>query len=299
MGTGTARQITAPHLGLLVLIMAIWGMNFAAAKIGLEVLPPIFMVALRWSLVGLVLAPFVPRPHGRWGRVFLISMTLGLVHFALMFTGLRHLDAATAAIAIQLQVPFAALLAAVLFRDTLGWRRAIGMAIAFVGVGIIAGEPRLDGQYAALAMVIAAACVWSIANMQIKMLGDIDGLTLNAWIGVFAAPQLFLASWLLEEGQLAALRTIDGAAILSVLYQVVFVVIFAYGLWYRLLRRYDVNQVMPFILLVPVFGVLSGILVLGEALSLQFIAGGALTLFGVGILVVRRPRLVAPEAERI
>jgi O-acetylserine/cysteine efflux transporter len=216
-----------------------------------------------------------------------------------MFTGLRDIDASTAAIAIQLQVPFAALLSAVIFKDAIGWRRALGLAIAFIGVALIAGEPRLDGHYLALAMVISAACIWSVANIQIKLMGDVDGLTLVAWIGVFATPQIALGSYLLEDGQMAALAAADWRAWASVVFQAVFVVGIGYGGWYWLLKRYAVNQVMPFMLLMPVFGVASGVAFLDEPVTLALVGGAALTILGVGIIILRRPKLVAPEAERV
>lgn len=287
------------HLLLLVVVMVLWGLNFVAGKIALEVLPPIFLMALRWGLIAVVLAPFVAPPRGRWLPVYLVSLTLGLLHFSLMFTGLRDLDAGIAAIAIQLQVPFAALLAAVLFNDRLGWRRAAGMAIAIAGVAIIAGEPRLDGRYLALGMVILAACIWSVASIQIKLMGEIEGMTLNAWIGVFAAPQLLLASLALESGQGAALAAITWPVVLSILYQAILVVGVGYGLWYHLLRLYPVNQIMPAILLVPVVGVLSGVAYLGEPLTPAVVIGGLVTLLGVGIIILRRPRAAAPETERV
>ena len=291
--------IAPAHLLLFVMIAVIWGLNFVVAKIGLAQLPPILFMTLRWGLVAVLLVPFVKPPRGRWREVILISFTLGFLHFALMFTGLREIDAGAAAIAIQLQVPFAAVLAAIFFRDKLGWRRALGMATAFAGVAIIAGEPRIEGHYLALAMVIAAACIWSVANIQIKMMGEIDGLVLNAWIGVFATPQLLIASLLLEEGHLDALAAADWRAYLSVVYQAVFVVGIAYVAWYWLLNRYEVNQVMPFLLLIPVFGVLSGVVFLGEPLTLALVGGGLLTVLGVGVITLRRPKLVAPEAERV
>lgn len=294
--TPTIRPL---HLLLFLLVMLIWGGNFVVAKIGLMQIPPILFMTLRWALVAILLVPFVKPPRGHWGAVFLISVTLGFLHFALMFTGLRDIDASTAAISIQIQVPFAALLAAIFFHDKLGWRRALGMAISFAGVAIIAGEPRLDGNYLALAMIIAAACIWSVANIQIKMLGEIDGLTLNAWVGLFATPQLALASLVLEEGQFAALAAADWRAFAAVLYQAIVVVVIGYGIWYWLLHRYRVNQVMPFMLLMPVFGVLSGVLFLDESLTLAFLAGGILTVLGVGIITLRRPKLVAPETERV
>lgn len=291
--------IRPAHVALFVLITVLWGLNFAIGKIGLEQLPPIMFVALRWAMVGIFLAPFVKAPRGKWRQVFMVSFTLGLLHFSLMFAGLREIDAGTAAIAIQLQLPFAALLAARIFHDRLGWRRALGMAVAFAGVAIVAGGPRLEGHYLALAMVIASACIWSVANIQIKLIGEIGGTTLNAWIGVFATPQLVLASLLFETGQAEALAAADWRALLALLYQVIFIVVIGYGSWYWLLRRYEVNQVMPFILLVPVFGVLSGVLILGEPLGPALIIGGLITILGVGIIILRRPGLVAPEAERI
>ena len=287
------------HVAILVLVTVIWGGNFAIAKIAMVQLPPLFLVSLRWALVALMLVPFVPMPRGHWRSIVLISVTLGFLHFALMFWGLRELDAGTAAIAIQLQVPFAALLAAVFFKDRLGWRRTLGMAIAFAGVSIVAGEPKLEGHYLALAMVISAACIWSVGNIQIKLLGEIDGMVLNGWLGVFAAPQLALASWLLEDGQFAALAAADWTLYAALVYQAVMVVGVGYAIWFRMLRRYDVNQVMPLILLVPGFGVLSGILMLGETLTPIFVAGSLLAIFGVGIIILRRPKLVAPETERI
>ena len=287
------------HVAIFVAIMAIWGLNFVVGKIGLQQLPPLLMMTLRWALVAVMLAPFVKPPRGLWRKVMLVSFTLGFLHFALMFTGLREVDASTAAIAIQLQLPFAAFLSAIIFKDPLGWRRALGMAISFGGVALIAGEPRLDGHYVALAMVIAAACIWSVANIQIKLMGDIDGLTLIAWIAIFATPQMALGSYLLEDGQGAALAAADWRAWASVAYQAVFVVGIGYGAWYWLLKRYAVNQVMPFMLLMPVFGVVSGVAILDEPVTVALVAGAALTILGVGIIIIRRPKLVAPEAERV
>src|SRR5690242_14901510 len=127
---------------LVLVVMAIWGLNFVIAKWGLAEFPPIFMMGLRWATVAALLLPFVRVPRKKLGGILLISFTLGCVHFSLMFTGLKGTDAAVAAIATQTQVPFAALIAAVVLKDRLGWRRATGMALAFVGIVIMAGEPR-------------------------------------------------------------------------------------------------------------------------------------------------------------
>lgn len=296
---GLGLAVRPFHIVLFVGVMLIWGLNFAVVKIALLQLPPLLLVALRFALVALLLLPFVPRPHGRWREVMLISFTLGFLHFALMFTGLAGIDASTAAIAIQLQVPFSAILAAFVFGDKPGWRRLLGMAIAFGGVALIAGEPRLGGQYGALALVLSAAMCWSVANIQIKRLEGVSGMTLNAWMAIFATPQLLLGSLILEEGQWAALTTADWSIALAILYQSVAVVVIGYSTWTWLLRQYDINQAMPFTLLVPPIGVLAGIVFLGESLTWALVVGGLLTIAGVAIILIRRPRTTAPEAERI
>jgi O-acetylserine/cysteine efflux transporter len=209
------------------------------------------------------------------------------------------IDAATAAIAIQLQVPFASILAAFVFGDKPGWRRLLGMAIAFVGVAIIAGEPRLGGAYGSLALVIGASMCWSVANIQIKRLQGVGGMTFNAWMAVFATPQLLLGSYVLEQGQWQALQEADWRILLTIVYQAIAVVVIGYSVWMWLLRQYDINQAMPLTLLVPPIGVLSGVLFLGEKLTLALLVGGALTIVGVAIILIRRPRTAAARASRV
>lgn len=284
--------------GLIALLVAVfWGVNFAVSKAGLTHFPPLLMIALRFALVAVLLVPFVQRPRGRLGEIALFSVTLGLLHFSLMFSGLARVDAAVAAITIQIQVPFAALLSAILYNDPPGWRRLLGMALAIAGVAILAGEPRTSSALSAVAMIVAAAMVWAVSNIQMKRLVDVDGFALNGWMALLATPQLLLASLIMEDGQWRAVTTAGWADWGAIAYQSVVVVILCYGLWYSLLRRHSVNQVMPVTLLVPLFGVLSGVVFLGEALTWTLAAGGAATIAGVGIIVSRRPTLVEPKTR--
>jgi O-acetylserine/cysteine efflux transporter len=276
----------------LVAVMAVWGLNFVIIKAGLEQFPPLMFVALRFTLTALLLVPFLGRRRGSLRPLLGLSLTLGVLHFGLMFSGLARIDAATASIAVQLQVPFAALLAALVLKDRLGWRRMTGMAFAF------AGEPRFEGGLAPLLLVVTAACRWSVSSVQIKLLeDDIHPLTLNGWVAVLAAPQMIAATLLLEEGQVAAAAAADWRAWGAVLYQAILVTLFGYGVWYRMMQRHEVNQVMPFTLLVPVFGVASGVLALGERLTLPMLIGGGATILGVAIITVHRPRVIEPTTR--
>ena len=297
---GTAAAAMAPRdAAAALLVMVLWGLNFVVAKVGLEQLPPIWLVALRFAVVAVILVPFVARPRGQLWAIYRLSLSLGVLHFALMFSALNHLDAAVAAICIQIQVPFSALLAALFLGDRLGWRRAVGMAVALAGVVILMGEPRQGSETWAIGLILAAALVWSVAALQIKHLSSVDGLALNGWLALFTAPQLALVSAVLEDGQLAATAAADWRAYGSILYQSLIVMILCYGIWYALLRRYPVNMVMPWTLLVPLFGVAAGILLLGEAATWSRLIGGAVTVFGVAMILVRRPRLAAAKEQTV
>ena len=222
-------QMTLPMLGALLVVTVIWGVNFAVVKTGLNLMPAIAFVALRFAVVGLLLLPWLKWPRRRMAELVGLSVLLGVVHFSLMFTGMRGLDVSTASIAIQLQVPFAAILAAIFFNEKLRWRRLTGMAIAFAGVVLIAGEPRLAGNLLPLFLVIAAACTWAGANIQIKHIGDdVDVLSLNGWVALLAAPQLALLSWAVEDGQLAAIAAADWRLWASIAFQALLVTIFGY-----------------------------------------------------------------------
>lgn len=282
---------------LAVFVMWVWGLNFVIAKLGLTQFPPIFLIAVRFTVVALLLVWFVPPPRGRLRQVAALALVLGGLHFSLMFTGLKGVEASIAALAIQLQVPFSVLLAAVVFRERVRLRHGIGMLTAFAGILCVAGAPQVSPNLGSLALVVCAALVWSIAAMQIKAMGPMNGFVLNAWLSLLAAPQLFLASALLEHGQWHALTHARWAGWGAVAYMAIMVTVVGYGAWYGLLARHPVNQVMPFTLLVPVFGVLGGVVFLHDPLTWQIVLGGLLTVVGVGILVLRRPRLRARAAE--
>lgn len=283
------------HYALVLLVMVIWGFNFVVAKLGLEELPPLLMMAIRFGLVALLLVWFVTPPMGYFRQIAALSVTLGSLHFGLIYVGLSKVDAAVASIAVQLQVPFAAMLAAIFFKDRFGWRRSLGLAVAFSGVVVIAWEPRVSADLVHLLLIVAASFVWAAGNVQVKTLRKIDGFTLNAWISLLAAPQLLILSLLLEDGQMAALSAAGWQAAGAILYMTVMVTIIGYGIWYHMIERYPTNQTMPFTLLVPIYGVLGGVFVLGEPLTWRILVGGVATLAGVAIIVLRRPKLAQPE----
>jgi O-acetylserine/cysteine efflux transporter len=284
---------------MMVMVQILWGANFAVAKFGLDSFSPIFFVALRFSLVAVLLVFVVglPKP-AMLKRLLPLSITMGVMHFTLMFLGMAELDAATSSIAIQLQTPFAAIMAAFFLGETMGWRRIVGMVTAFAGVMLIAGEPRFSDDPWPLLAVVGAAFAWALGNIQVKALGDeIDAVTLNGWIAILAAPQLLLASWLIEGPQWQNVPDATWISWAALLFQAVVIAIFTYWIWYNMMRRYPVNLVIPFTLLLPMIGVAAGALLRDETVTWQMIVGGLATVAGVGIIVLRRPAVAAPATK--
>ena len=280
----------------LAVPILIWAFAFSVVKIGVAQFPPLLMTAIRFTIVAVLLSPFLRYQKGRMGQIFLLGANLGL-HFSLMFTGMKGVDAGPAAIAVQLYVPFSVLLAWVVFRETLGGWQMVGMAVAFLGVYYLSGEPRIAPKPVPFMFLVASAFTMAVATMQIKRLGTISVFTLNAWVALLAMPQLFLASWLIESDHMEMLAAVDWRGWGAVAYIAIAGTITAHGIWYYLIGRYPVNRLVPASLIAPVLAVFVAAWLLDEPLNARTMIGGAITIAGVALLQVYRPpkrRGVAP-----
>ncbi len=123
---------------------------------------------------------------------------------------------------------------------------------------------------------------------MIRKLENIDGLTVTAWIAMMAVPQLFVASLVVEHDHWQAIQSAGWVVWGTVLYLGLIMTALGYWLWYTLIRRNPVNQVAPFLLLLPIFAVLGGVVFLGEVMGPGTMIGGAIVIFGVGIILTDR-----------
>lgn len=278
---------------LLALVVSFcWGGNFTAVKVGLEHFPPYLMLALRFAAVALVLLPFFPKRSIRLEFAFKIAFILGTVHFALVFGAMAMgIDIPTAVITVQLGVPFSCILSAIWFNDRLGAWRSGGLAIAFVGIILIAGTPNVTANFFAFCMVMLGAFAWALSNVMIKKEGAVNILEMLGWMSLLAVPQLLLVSFAFEANQWELVMTTTWQAALAIGFSAIFSTVIAYGLWYYLLTHCEVSQVTPFNLTVPVFAIALGQIWYPVELTPQMLTGGLITIAGVAIIVIRRPRL--------
>ena len=278
-------RLTAKDFGLALSVPVIWGMGFTFAKAGLNEFPPLFLMSLRFTLSALILCWFFPPPAGQFRVIFLVALVSATIQYGLTFTGLKGLDASTAILMVQLEVPFGALLASIFLKESLGWIRALGMALAFLGVGLIAGAISLRDQLFSAFLVISGSFTWSLGQVMIKKMVSITGFQLIAWLALFAGPQMFIASLLIENGQLESIKNATIVGWGTVMYLGIIMTTIGYGIWYHILKKYDLNQVMPFLLLLPVSSITGAVLFLGERPNLNTLIGGTIVIIGVTIIV--------------
>jgi len=263
-------------------------MGFVIAKAGMAHFSPILLMALRFSLTAACLLCFFRPPPGILKQLFWISLISAALQYSLTFNGVRGIDASTAALLVQLEVPFGLIMAWLVFGERIRPMQALGILISFGGAVLIVGEPRLAGDLIYAFMVIGGAFTWAVGQIMIKKLGNIGGFRLLSGVALFAAPQLFITSWLFEQDQLEQITTASISAWAAVIYLGLVMTALGYGLWYRLLGHYSVNQVMPFLLLLPVTSVFGGIFFLDESLTIKIALGGCLAIVGVAMITIQR-----------
>ncbi|HVI50863.1 MAG TPA: EamA family transporter [Candidatus Sulfotelmatobacter sp.] len=271
---------------LSTVVVAIWGVNFVFMKLGTTELPPFLLSTMRFCLVAAMIVPFRPLPRRRWPLVLALAVVLGVGHFGLLLCAASGLDAASTAIGIQLCVPFSAMVGAMVYRERLGRAGWIGLILGMTGVVLLAGEPTHPSP-PHLLLVAAAAMAWAWSNVLVKRIGPIDSLTLNGWTALFSIPPLAAMSLAFEHGQVEAVATAGWHGWSALAFTAGASSLIAYTLWYRLIARNPMNRVVPFTLLGPVIGVISGALLLSEPLHWLKLLGGALTILGVAVVQFR------------
>ena len=272
---------------LALSVPLLWSLGFTFAKAGMVELPPLLLMGLRFSLTALVLVWFVERPKGRYMDVFWVALVSATLQYGLTFYGLKELDASLAVIVVQLEVPFGVLLAAVALRDRPGLARIVGMALAFTGVIIIAGQPKFEGQVFWMLLTASGAFMWAVGQIMVKRLnGAVSGFALIAWVGVFAGPQMLLGSFLIEDGQIEAMQAATWRGWGTLFYLAFVMTALGYGIWYTVLSRNPVSRVMPVLLLLPVLVVVESMILLGEKPTWLVLIGGGIVLEGVAIIIL-------------
>ncbi|MDP9949482.1 O-acetylserine/cysteine efflux transporter [Streptomyces sp. DSM 41269] len=291
------------HIALAVLVAALWGVNFVVIELGLGHFPPLLFSALRFLAAAVPAIFLLGRPSVAWKWVVGVGLVLGVGKFGLLFIGMdQGMPAGLSSLVLQAQAVFTALFAALALSERPGRVRLAGMAVALAGIAVAAVDEGAGGPVLAFVLVVGAAACWGVSNVLTRRAAPADALTFMVWVS--AVPVLpLLALSLLFEGPdqgMAALAALDWSGAGIILYVAWISTVFGFGAWGFLLRRYPASSVAPFTLLVPVFGMSSAALVLGEGVSplrwcaAALLVGGVALTSGVGGRARRTTAAPAP-----
>lgn len=282
---------------LLFAVCLVWGLNIVVTRwvVFDASVPPIFFAAVRFLGVALLLIPFLRPIPKDIKALFFISFFIGSGHFALLFVGLANAEASAAAVVGQLGVPFSTLMSMAFLGETIGWRRGLGIMLAFAGVLVIAVDPTSFTISFGLLYIVGAAFIGSVGGILMKQMEPISALQMQAWIGLFSFLPLFALSFLVEQGQWQSYSSGGLWVMAATLFAVVGVSIFGHGGFYQLIKKYDISLLSPLTLMTPIWGVVLSIIMLGEPITANLVFGAAISLGGVFVIAVR-PNRSLPEA---
>ena len=274
---------------LAILVPIIFGFGFVIAKPAMDQLPPILLNGLRWSLTGIIMCWFFPFPKKLFKSLLVISFLGSTLQYSLTFSGLNIVDATSATLLIQSEIPFGILIAFIILKERPSLKNLIGLFIAFTGIVILTGSPNLENKLFGVLLLLSGAFLWAYAQVIAKPVSEkIGGLALTAYIGVFAGPSSIALSYFIEGNTYQYITNADLKTWLIVLYLGLIMNCLAYSIWYFVLSKHPVNYVMPVMLLFPVTGLVTAIFILGETPSTYAYIGGFIIISGVAIILINK-----------
>lgn len=283
-----------------LLLCLIWGSTWLFIKLGLEDLPPLTFAGIRFVIAVTILVSVVairglkwPRSRRNWLLLAVSGVLAFSLNYGLLFWGEQHISSGLAAL-LQATIPAFGLIIAHFYLpgEPLTPARLLGIALGVLGVAVVfssqlgvAGPRALAG---CIALVLSSVCA-AYSNVLVKAYGKkLDPAILAGGQMFFGMLPLLLIGIPLEGNPLRFHWT--PMAVLAILYLAVVGSVVAFLLYYWLVQNMDVTNTMLIALVTPVVAVILGMLVLNEQLGWRTLAGGAMIMAGIGIIVWRRKR---------
>jgi drug/metabolite transporter (DMT)-like permease len=277
----------------LLLVMLIWGSTFVVTKAAVADVPPFTLAFLRFALASAILVPLawarrgfdgLPRPLPL-GTLALMGLSGVTIFFAGFNLALSYTTATEGAL-IQGTIPaVSALAAALVLKERLSRARAIGIGASMLGVALVVlaggGASTAPNRVVGDLVMMATIVAWAAYSMLGRRLRAASGLAISAYSTLLGT--VFLAPAAAGELLLRPSWSVPLEAWLAVAYLGVVASALAFWLWNRALRVLDVGQASAFINLVPLIGVASSALALGEQLTPSHLLGGVLIVIGIGL----------------
>jgi O-acetylserine/cysteine efflux transporter len=293
----TPSRAFAPFDFLMLLSIALtWGVNNVLAKVAIDALPPMMMVACRFAIVlALLFVVIKPPPKAQLPLFFAMLIFIGPVHFGVQSIGLKLApDLPPMVVAMQLWAPCSVVFAAILLKERVSPLRWLGVGLAFLGAASLNFDPVVFAQGWALFLVSAASAAYGLGTVLVRMLGvGLNPWATQAWIALVTFPTMTLGSLMFESGHVEEARAAHWSIWVFIAFGAIVSSIVANAFMFKLVQKYEVSRTTPYLLLTPVITfALSGV-VLGDRITPQILIGGAITTAGVALVALAERRFKA------
>jgi O-acetylserine/cysteine efflux transporter len=286
------------HRLLAVVVALLWGLNFLAIDASLAHYPPMFLVALRFAVLAIPTVFLVPWPGVPVRWLIGYGVGFGVLQFAFLYWGMAAgMPAGLASLVLQMSGPFTVVLGAMFLRERVTGRQVAGILVAVAGLTAVGWQRAESAALLPFLLTLAGAFGWAIGNVSNRLAQPRNPLHLVLWMSVVPPLPMLAVSWFVEgpDAIRTSLTTYDDPAawwaVAGLAYTVLLGTVVGSGLWTWLMTRHPAGVVAPFSMLVPVVGMSSAWLVLGEEVTPGELVGALLVVGGVlwGSRPARRP----------
>jgi drug/metabolite transporter (DMT)-like permease len=288
-----------------LMLCVIWGSTWLFIKLGLEDLPPFTFAGIRFVIASLILYAIItakkirlPRTRKDWALLAVTGILSFTLNYGLVFWGEQYISSGLAAL-LQATIPVFGLVIAHfhLPGERMTPAKILGVVLGVAGVAVIFSNQLTVAGTMALAgsagLVAGSACA-AYANVLVKSRGaTMEPAILASGQMLFGLVPLLLIGIAFEGNPLNFHWT--GMAVASLFYLAIVGTVVAFLLYYWLVQHMDVTKTMLIALVTPIIAVALGILILDEELNWRIVAGGAMIMAGIALVVWRR-RKQPPEA---
>ncbi len=275
----------------------LWGASWPAGRTLALAMPPLSGAAWRFTLAAALLVAWAMWRQRAWPQLnrkqwlgLVLAGAIGVAGYAVFFmAALQRVEASRAAVVVTTNPVFTTLLAAWLFKEKFNTHIALGMLCALVGAATVLthGAPWKvfsGGIGAGEWLLIGCIATWVGYTLIARaLLGGIDSLAATAISSVFGTALLWAVALAVDGAPVAmsSITSLSATGWLSMVFLAVGSTVLAYAWYFRGVAELGAGTAASYISLVPVFGVASSVLVLGESPGASLLVGGALAVAGV------------------
>ena len=263
------------------------GFGFVIAKPAFDSFPPILLMGLRFIFAASILIWWFPIPRGYLLKIFVASLIANTLQYSITYSGLDLIDASSAVLLVQLEVPFGVIFAYFMLKEKPTIRALIGICIAFIGVYVLIGSPNLDGKIIGIGLTILGSAIWALGQVVVKPLSkEINPLALVAWMALFSGPILILLSAIIDGNTINYFTNAKTEHWIIAIYIGFIMQPITYGCFYYVIKNNPIYKVLPIVTMgIPPTGLLAAIFLLGEEPTPELFIGGAIIIIGVILIV--------------